>query len=93
MAELKTSLSDEDRLLLKYAAVFGTPDGEDVLEDILRHAYFEKTTLVPGDPCHSAAKEGARMNALEIKRRVERGKKVRKPEEPNPKAISNLEHE
>ena len=51
-----------------YRAVFGTPEGERVLEHILKEGFAVKTTFVAGDPEQTMLNEGSRRLALSILR-------------------------
>lgn len=61
---------DEDKsLIIAYKSVFGTPDGERVLTDILTSG-FVFDAVHYADPILSARGEGARALALRIARYV-----------------------
>jgi len=49
-----------------YAQVFGTPEGQLVLEDILKNGFATETTFVRGDPEQTILNEGSRRLALSI---------------------------
>ncbi|HRI37090.1 MAG TPA: hypothetical protein PLO50_00885 [Nitrospira sp.] len=52
----------------KYVSVFGTSDGQEVLEHILRNAYVFDSTFVRGDVYETMLREGERRLALSILR-------------------------
>lgn len=60
-----------------YAALFATPQGQAVLQD-LEDQFFNRTSLVRGDPYMTHANEGAREVVLYIKHMTEE-RDVRKP--------------
>lgn len=51
-----------------YAAVFGTGEGEVVLQHILTEGFVTKSTFVAGDPNQTILNEGSRRLALSILR-------------------------
>ena len=54
------------RLQGKYKNLFSTPDGQIVLEDLLRRFYVYSSTHVKDDPTTSAHREGQRQVVLHI---------------------------
>ena len=48
------------KLISYYKSVFGTPDGQIVLKDLMFTHYFFETTHVPGDPHAIFLNEGQR---------------------------------
>ncbi len=51
-----------------YASVFGTPEGETVLQHILQAGFVTKSTFVEGDAEQTVLNEGSRRLALSILR-------------------------
>jgi hypothetical protein len=51
-----------------YAAVFGTPEGDVVLQHILSEGFVGKSTFVANDPNQTILNEGSRRLALSILR-------------------------
>jgi hypothetical protein len=49
-----------------YAAVFGTSEGDVVLQHILSEGFVTKSTFVEGDPNQTMLNEGSRRLALSI---------------------------
>ena len=55
-----------DERAAKYRAVFGSPTGREVLEDLQRFTGFMETSHCPGDPCTTSFREGRRSVYLHI---------------------------
>ena len=66
----KRLIDSRVKLHESYQAVFGTPDGELVLQHILKHGHVFETSFVRGDPHETALREGERRLALSILRHV-----------------------
>lgn len=49
-----------------YQVVFGSPEGERVLMDILRNGFAAESTFVRGDPNETLLNEGSRRLALSV---------------------------
>lgn len=49
-----------------YQVVFGSPEGERVLQDILSEGFVTSSTFVRGDPQETTLNEGSRRLALSI---------------------------
>lgn len=49
-----------------YQDVFNSPQGQEVLQDILSHCHFYQPSHTPGDPYETAFREGERNVALKI---------------------------
>lgn len=68
------NLQQIEDLKLAYRRTFNTEDGERVLADLKARFSFEASTFIPGDPHHSAFKEGQRDAVLLIARMLSEGK-------------------
>jgi len=55
-----------------YRAVFDSPDGERVLEHLIKVGYVDTTVHTPGDSHDTAYKEGKRSIVISILRFIER---------------------
>jgi hypothetical protein len=53
----------------RYKATFATPDGQAVLAD-LEARFMDRSSIVPGDPYATHAREGAREVVLYIQKRM-----------------------
>jgi hypothetical protein len=62
-----------------YKQVFDTPDGKKVLADLVAR-FEDRTSIVPGDPYATHAKEGAREVILFIKHRMKGASNARMDE-------------
>jgi len=62
------ALHRKRRISRAYAHVFGTPDGEIVLNHIIQNGFVTKSTFVQGDPEQTMLNEGSRRMALSIMR-------------------------
>lgn len=71
-----------DAIHRDYATVFGSDEGQRVLRHIEATSYVNETTAVPGDAYGTHFREGMRIGALNIRRRIERGQLVGAIEEP-----------
>jgi hypothetical protein len=62
-----------------YAVVFGSPEGERVLMDILREGFVTSSTFVRGDHDETTMNEGSRRLALSILRfaRTDHNERIR----------------
>lgn len=49
-----------------YKTIFNTPQGKEVLKDLLKFCHFDSPTFMPNDPYTSAFNEGKRRVALRI---------------------------
>ncbi len=65
--EVRRNIEQGDTL---YAQCFSTPDGKKVLKD-LRERFVTRSSIVPGDPYMTYAKEGAREVVMYILKRME----------------------
>ena len=69
-------------VLKDYVLVFSSVEGQRVLRHIEFTSYVHESTAVAGDPYGTHFREGMRIGALNIKRRIERGQLVGTIEEP-----------
>lgn len=65
-------LRTELHLSSLYTQVFESPNGKEVLED-LEAEFFHRSSLVPGDPYATHAREGAREVILFIHQKMKLG--------------------
>ena len=63
-----------EQLQITYRQVFGTIEGQQVLEDLQRRYHLNATTFERGDPHYSAFLEGQRDVVLTIMRLMEERK-------------------
>jgi hypothetical protein len=66
MAAEKILVGLAEQLQADYRACFLGASWDRVLADLARLGFMAETTFVPGDPCHSAFREGARSVVLHI---------------------------
>ena len=64
--QVRTILLNRRVVHRSYAAVFGAPEGEVVLQHILEAGFVTKSTFVAGDPEQTMLNEGSRRLALSI---------------------------
>ena len=65
--EVRAKVNQGDIL---YKQVFSSGDGKKVLDDLVRR-FENRTSIIPGDPYATHAREGAREVILFIKHRME----------------------
>lgn len=68
--QVEDLISREKQLVSKYYKLFTSPDGEDVLKDLMQQ-FYDRSSIVPGDPHMTHALEGAREVVLYIKQMME----------------------
>lgn len=66
--QMKDILLNRRMIHRSYAAVFGTPEGEVVLQHIMSAGFVSKSTFVANDPNQTILNEGSRRLALSILR-------------------------
>lgn len=72
MATKEELKEEEIAAVMAYQRLFNSPDGEFVLNH-LKSIFYDRTSIVPGDPYATHAKEGAREVILYIKQTIELG--------------------
>lgn len=70
--DLYDHISQQARMQELYRGVFGSTEGMEVLEHLLRACSVFTTTFTPGDAAQTAFREGQRNVALSILRIIER---------------------
>ena len=68
--QVEDIIDNERRLASLYYKVFTSPDGEDILADLMQQ-FYDRSSIVPGDPHMTHAREGAREVVLYIKQMME----------------------
>lgn len=66
---------DQIRRIHLYSKLFSTPDGKEVLVD-LKKEFYDRTSIVGGDPYATHAMEGAREVILFILQNMEISKEI-----------------
>ena len=67
----KKKQSQSSKIISAYKKTFSGPEGDVVLEDLMKSCGFFGTTFVPGDSHHTAYSEGARSVVLRILQTIE----------------------
>jgi hypothetical protein len=67
---IRNTLTRRTQVRESYRSVFESPQGQDVLRDIVDSGYILKCTFVRGDPHETILREGQRRLALSILRKV-----------------------